>query len=150
MLDFLQQHCREIVLVKGNHDTILGPIARFKGLKVLEEGLFLPATSTYVTHGAFVPDNEEFRKAKVIVIGNEHPAISIREGVKAELFKCFLHGKFKGKELIVIPSHNAVTIGTNILKEKVISPFLKQPLGDFKVWVIEDQPYYFGKIRDLQ
>ncbi len=150
VLEFLQRHCREIILIRGNHDTVLGPIARFRGLQVLDEGLYLPEQRTYLTHGMLVPDNPEFKRAKIVVIGNEHPAISIREGVKSELFKCFLAGKYKGKELIVIPSHNAVTIGSNVLREKPLSPFLKQPLGDFKVWVIEDKPYYFGKIRDLK
>ena len=152
MLEFLQRHCKEVILVRGNHDTILGPIARVRGMKILDAGLFVPEANAYLTHGMVVPpaSNTEFKRAKVIVIGNEHPAIAIRDGVKSELYKCFLAGKYKGKELIVIPSHNAVTIGTNILRDKVLSPFLKQDLDDFRVWVIEDKPYFFGKIRDLR
>ena len=34
LLDYLGQHCREIILIKGNHDTILGPIAQKRSVKI--------------------------------------------------------------------------------------------------------------------
>src|SRR3989344_6000237 len=34
LLDYLGQHCKEIILIKGNHDTILGPIAEKRNVKV--------------------------------------------------------------------------------------------------------------------
>ncbi|MDP7197453.1 MAG: metallophosphoesterase, partial [SAR202 cluster bacterium] len=36
LLDFLGKHCKEIILIKGNHDNILGPIARKRNVKVLD------------------------------------------------------------------------------------------------------------------
>src|SRR3989338_5351045 len=33
-LDFLGKHCGKIVLIKGNHDTILGPIAKKRDIEV--------------------------------------------------------------------------------------------------------------------
>ena len=35
-LDLLAKHCDEIILIKGNHDTILGPIAKKRNVKVLD------------------------------------------------------------------------------------------------------------------
>jgi len=150
MLTFLQSHCEKIVLVKGNHDTTLGPIAKWKGITIEEEGFFLPASETFATHGhKLFEDNNAYRKAKTVVIGNEHPAVSVREGVKAETFKCFLAGHFDGRQLIVVPSLNRVTSGTNILQSKLLSPYLHQPLQDFRVWAVEDKPYFLGRIGDL-
>src|SRR3989338_2062159 len=61
MLEFLQRHCREIILIRGNHDTVLGPIARFRGLQVLDEGLYLPEQRTYLTPGMKIPGTAEYR-----------------------------------------------------------------------------------------
>jgi len=80
----------------------------------------------------------------------EHPAISVGDGTRVEKYKCFLKGKFKGKELIVQPSFNLVTEGSDILKEKVLSPFLKQDLSNFEVFVVSDKVYEFGKIKDIK
>src|SRR3989344_3848437 len=35
LLDFLGKHCKEVILIKGNHDTILGPIAEKRNVRVL-------------------------------------------------------------------------------------------------------------------
>ena len=39
LLDYFGQHCKEVILIKGNHDTILGPIAKKRNVKVLENYL---------------------------------------------------------------------------------------------------------------
>src|SRR3989338_7681965 len=39
LLDFLGKYCKEIILIKGNHDTILGPIAQKRNVKILEHYL---------------------------------------------------------------------------------------------------------------
>ena len=33
VLDFIKTHCGEVVIIKGNHDTILAPIAEKRGIK---------------------------------------------------------------------------------------------------------------------
>ena len=35
-LDYLHKYCKNIVLLKGNHDKILGPIANKRNLQVIE------------------------------------------------------------------------------------------------------------------
>src|SRR3990167_887500 len=44
-LDFLSRHCEKIILLKGNHDNILGPIADKRNLEVKDyftsEGVYI-------------------------------------------------------------------------------------------------------------
>jgi len=147
-LSLLQKHCKKIVLIKGNHDHILGPIAKFKGIEILEE-LYFAKQKILLLHGDKIPDSKNFSKAKTLIIGHEHPAVTLREGVKAEQFKCFLKGKFKGKTLIVMPSFSSMAYGTDLLREKPLSPFLQGSLSNFEAWAVEDKPYYVGRVRDL-
>jgi len=49
-----------------------------------------------------------------------------------------------------MPSFNLVSEGTDILKEKLLSPFLHQNINNFDVYVVEDKVYNFGKVRDLR
>lgn len=147
VLDLLLQNCRKVILVKGNHDTILGPIAKKRDVGVVDK-YEVDNGKILIVHGdkgIKLP-----RKTKVIIIGHEHPAVSIREGPRAEVFKCFLKGEYKGRELIVMPSFNLVTEGTDILKEQLLSPFLKQKLDDFEVYVAGDKVYDFGRIKDMK
>ena len=148
MLDFIQERTEQIVLIKGNHDTILGPLARRKGLSILDE-LYITEYAALILHGHKLSQSEEFKKAKTLIIAHEHAAIGLREGQRVELYKCFLKGKYGEKNLIVMPSMNAVAIGSDVLSEKLLSPFLQQDLSDFECWVVEDKVYYFGKLRGV-
>src|SRR3989344_7838199 len=93
VLDFLLEKGK-IILIKGNHDTILGPISKKRNLEVKE---FYKINNMLFAHG----DKIVNEKAEVIVIGHEHPAISFEER-RDEKYKCFLLGKFKKSYLIVI------------------------------------------------
>ena len=146
-LDLLAAHCEKIVLIKGNHDIILGPIADKRKIHVVDD---YTADGIFISHGHRIPDTDEFNKAKIIIIGNEHPAVSIREGPRSETFKCFLRGTFRRKKMIVMPSLNPITIGTDVLQGKFISPFLSKDIGNFEVFVAADNVYYFGKVQDLK
>ncbi|MBU0628903.1 MAG: metallophosphoesterase [Nanoarchaeota archaeon] len=146
LLDFLGRHCNELVLIKGNHDKVLGPIAEKRKVKVVEE---YKVGSILIIHGDKIPDEKRLKGIKTIIIGHEHPAVSVKEGSRAELFKCFLKGKWKGRALIVQPSFNLVTEGTDVLKERLLSPFLKQDLGKFECFVVADNIYGFGKLNKL-
>jgi len=150
MLRFLQSKCKRLVLVQGNHDTVLGPIAKWEKLSIEKDGILLPKSKAFATHGEKIPESNEFKKAKIILIGHEHPAIAIREQYKQEQFKCFLVGKFRGKNLIVQPSMNSTAIGTEVRGKKLLSPFLQQPLGNFKVFAVADKVYNFGKLSQLE
>ena len=177
LIDYLRKHCKELIIIKGNHDMMLKPIIDKRDIKLVDfyeiDNEYVDVNkknksdSTIVLHGDKIPTKkdkemfEAYSKANTIVMGNEHPAVSLKESktsVRKEKCKCFLYGKFidktikanKVKDLIVIPSFNLVTEGTDMLADRVLSPFLKQDLSDFKVWVVADKVYYFGEIGGLK
>ncbi|MAG07980.1 phosphoesterase [Candidatus Woesearchaeota archaeon] len=144
LLDFLAEHCEKIVLIKGNHDTVIGPIAVKRNIEVKDYYL---TNKILIVHGHTI--FEKKLDYNTIIIGHEHPAIGITEAARRELFKCFLKGKFKVKNLVVMPSFNLVTEGTNVLKESLLSPYLKQDLSGFEVFVVGDKVYKFGRLGNL-
>ncbi len=150
MLDFLQKHCKEIVLVQGNHDNILGPIAAWHGIKILKDGLFLEKEKIFITHGHKMLFSSDFEKAKTLIIGHDHVAVTLRDGTKREAFKCFLKGKCGEKDLVVLPSMSPIATGTNVFSNKLLSPFLQGNLLDFECWVIADKPLYFGRLSNIE
>ncbi|MFH0870217.1 MAG: metallophosphoesterase [archaeon] len=146
LLDYLTAKTR-VVILKGNHDKILGPIARRKEVELRES---LSIGDVLLCHGdKLMPvKSAVFKKAKTMIIGHEHPAIGIRDSARIERYKCFLRGKYGRKNLIVVPSFNFVTEGTDVLQEKLLSPFLKN-LDDFEAFVVADKTYAFGKIGKM-
>ncbi len=147
ILDILSLHSKKIVLIKGNHDTILGPIARKRNLSVKD---LYSIGDICITHGHKIWKDKNFLKAKTIIIANEHPAISIKEGIKSELYKCFLVGKWRLKNLVVMPSFLPIIEGTDVRKEKVLSTYLHQPLQNFNVFIVGDKIYNFGRLRNIK
>ena len=143
LIDFLKENCRELVFIKGNHDNFLKTIANQKNIKVVDEYL---VDDTLLVHG----DKLVETKAKSIIIGHEHPAISLKEKSKIEKFKCFLKGKYKNKELIVMPSFNPLSYGSDILNKGRFSPFLKD-ISNFEVFIVGDKGVLpFGKVKNLK
>ena len=171
-IDLLAKHCSKVVLIKGNHDSILGPIARKRSVKIVEHYIINPITKNsrmrvseansltidlkkqrnkiLIVHGNKIPNKEMLKEVSTIIIGHEHPAVSIREGPRVEQFKCFLKGKYKSKNLIVQPSFNSMIGGTDILRGQILSPFLQQNLDNFDVFIVEDKTYEFGKLKGLR
>ncbi len=68
-----------------------------------------------------------------------------------EKVKCFLKGDFRDKKMIVMPSFNFITEGSDVLHEKLLSPFLKETnYNDLEVYGVENfETFYFGKISHL-
>jgi len=172
LLDILAKHCKKITLIRGNHDTILDPIAKKKKLEIkdyemirlgerkAEKGLkkFLkstlgtsPIAQIAVLHGDKIIETDEIRDSGLLIIGHEHPAIVLKEkdGLKEEKYKCFLLGKWKNKRIIVMPSFLPTIEGTNVKKERLLSPYLQGRIGDFEAFIIGDKIYRFGKIKNL-
>lgn len=148
LFDFLND--KKIIVIKGNHDPILKPIADKRNIKLVES---YNLDDIMVMHG----DKILVNLGKTLIIGHEHPAISLKKGIRVEKYSCFLKGKWKNKNLIVMPSFNLLTSGTNILKENLLSPFLNNiNLDKFEVFIIEpsekelSKALYFGKIKDIK
>lgn len=145
LLDFFREHGVEVILVKGNHDNMLEPIARKHGYAVvdyhLEEGYLF-------CHGHELPAKEALL-AHTIIIGHEHPAVRLDDGVRSESAKCFLVGHYKKKRLIVLPSYSEVTQGTDIIQGKSLGPFMGEK-KKFAVFVlVEDSVLRFGTVKDI-
>lgn len=145
---FLQKNCSEVVLIRGNHDNFLGPVAQLERMQLHRE-FFLEKSGILVVHGDEIPLSENYQKAATVIIGHEHPAIGLREGPKIEKFKCFLKGKFEGKTIVVLPPFNSYSEGSDLSQNEPLSPFLQENLEKFEVWAIADQTYYFGKLKRL-
>lgn len=141
LFDFCFKHVQEIILVKGNHDLVIDPVAKKRNISVVD---FYKKDDLLIFHG----HNIIKEQAKILVIGHEHPAVSFRER-PGEKFKCFLVGKWKKSVLIVMPSFNPLTEGSDVTRERFLSPYLKQDIGDFHVYVVEDRVYSFGKVAAL-
>ncbi|MAH33290.1 phosphoesterase [archaeon] len=156
LLDYFGKKCEEVILVKGNHDKILGPIAEKRKVKVCEHYLIDPLrrntskNKILVIHGDKLPDKEILKGVSTVIIGHEHPAVSVKDSVRTEKYKSYLIGKWKGKNLIVQPSFNLITEGTDVAKEKLLSPFLRQNLKNFNAVIVADKLYGFGKVGDLE
>jgi len=145
-LELLEKY-GEIIIIEGNHDRVLKAITEKKGIKLEYHHSI---GGIYICHGHEIPKDADFKKAKTIIIGHEHPAITLTEGLRTEKYKCFLKGKYKNKTLIVMPSMSQLNEGTDILREKLLSPFLKKnDLKNFEVYIIGEKPYHFGKIKKI-
>ena len=142
---------RKVILIKGNHDNFLEPIAVKRGVEVRD---FYCFDNICLLHGHKIFLNKEVyaKKIKNIIIGHEHPAVSITDGVKTELYKCFLKGRWHEKTLVVMPSFFSVFEGSDIRREKLLSPYLdKKTIGNFEVYIVgeKEKIYKFGKLKDM-
>ena len=147
-IKFLKKHFEEIILIKGNHDNFTCFIAEKSDLKVYES---FSVENFLVIHGDKVPENLGNMKEDTVVIGHEHPSIGLKCGERVEKVKCYLKGSIAGKNIVVMPSFNFVTEGSDILQQKTISPFLKGiSLEDFEVFGVENfEVLNFGKLKNL-
>ncbi len=162
-LDFVGGFCKNIVIIRGNHDPLLRFITEKRGVQVVTE---YSVGDTLIVHGdVLVKINK--KGIKRIIIGHEHPAITLKKGSKREKYKCFLRGKWKEagkglgelvegvvgrekwKEVIAVPSFNPLLEGTDVLKEKMLSPYLEK-VADFEVYVVgKGEVYRFGKVGEM-
>lgn len=141
IIDLISQNAKEIILVKGNHDTILGPIARKRSIEIVESFRY---KDILFVHG----DKEIETDAGTRVIGHIHPSVFLKEGNRVERYKCFLKGQYKGKNLIVMPAFSLLREGTDVITSEFSSPYIND-LKDFEVFVVGDKVYYFGDVSNL-
>ncbi|MEM4637838.1 MAG: metallophosphoesterase [Candidatus Woesearchaeota archaeon] len=142
-LKFLKDTFDELIIIKGNHDKILKYIVKEK---IHDEYVI---KNILITHGDIINKKSSDKNIKTIVIGHEHPSITISSGYRQEKYKCFLKGKYLNKNLVIMPSCNMLVEGTDILKDKTLSPYIKE-IEQFKVYIVEDKIYDFGKISSIK
>lgn len=145
-IEFLKDNFREIVLVKGNHDHLTPYIAQKTDLEVQQR---VKIGDYLVMHGDKIPNH--IPPKKTIIIGHEHPSLGLRSGERVEKIKCYLQGKYLQWNLVVMPSFNFISEGSDILQTKPLSPFLKNTsLKDMEVVGVENfEIFPFGKIENI-
>lgn len=148
IIALLQKHCEKLVILRGNHDTVLQSMLKQKSIDVKTDFCI---DDFAILHGDEIPADINVLKKKIFVIGHAHPAIKLTDSFTSEKVKCFLKGKWGGRTLIVLPSFNLITEGSDVLTEKSISPFLNN-IEDFEVWAVagSEKVMYFGKIVDVE
>jgi len=146
ILDIFKSKAKKVILVKGNHDTILGPIAQRKELKIKD---YYIKNKICFLHGHKIFSDCLKENIEMIVIGHRHPAIVLSDKYKKERYKCFLIGNWKKKKIIIIPSFFPFVEGSDVLLEdnKLFIP--EKDLREFEVWVVGDKAYKFGKIKGI-
>lgn len=150
VFDFIQKKVSEknIIITKGNHDTI-DFLKNLKDYYIEKDIAFLHGDKDFLE----VYDT----KIKYVVLGHLHPSVMLQDpkGIKKEEYKCFLTGKYKNKEFIVLPSFLSLIEGTRVNNldheyEDYFSIIPKKNLRTFNLHVVGDNRVYpFGKIKDL-
>ncbi len=154
LLNYLIKKCKNIILIKGNHDNILGPIANKKPIKLMD---FYQHKDIIFMHGHKLhPDSIKTKNSKILILGHLHPSITLSDDYKREKYKCFLKGKYKRKQVYILPSFNPIAQGYDLnqmdLSNKNFTIIENKKLKDFDVIIYnnkEDKPYNFGKLKTL-
>lgn len=149
----------EIILIKGNHDTILGPIAKKKNIKLKN---YYNYSNFCFIHGNKWFKNKACEKSKILIIGHLHPAVTLSDKYKKEKYKCFLFGKWKKKQVYVLPSFSSISFGYDLIKSKYDKNYSEKhgfliinekQLQNFKVLIYnnkEDKILNFGVLKRLK
>ena len=128
---------REVLLVKGNHDTFISGPLKKNGVEVVEtldlgDGLLL-AHGHKMVKGGF----------EVLIIGHEHPALQVDVGGARVKFPVFLVAPTMGGEtVIVLPAMGAYQTGNpvGLSRENYLSPVMRE-----SVVLEEVKPYISDK-----
>lgn len=106
----LRQICG-LKLILGNHDKKLQKLAaHIPGLE------FLPHFETdhfLLTHGNAAASTDKF-----ILMGHEHPSISLGDGIRSARFPCFV----VSKTVLLLPAFSLWAAGTDIRSYQFMSP----------------------------
>jgi putative SbcD/Mre11-related phosphoesterase len=147
LLKLLLKNCKKVIITKGNHDTILD-YAKTENVKIVP---YFYVDGILFAHGDSIIQNPNSAKAKTIIIGHSHPTLKLTDEMISEKVKCFLKGKWKGKNVIALPSFNLVTEGANAIAEHGFSPY-SDNMKDAEAWAVPsfNDILYFGKIKNIE
>ncbi|MCF7910050.1 metallophosphoesterase [Candidatus Pacearchaeota archaeon] len=157
---------KDIILIKGNHDVI-----RIFKKNYLDYYLTKDENIAFIHGDKEFPEITKNKKIKTIVMAHIHPAVLLRDlvgGIKKEKFKVFLIGKWKKKQLIIVPSFFPLIEGSEInefydfpLKGsgksgRQFAIVSKKDLRNFRVFVVSDnlndkenKVYEFGRFNEF-
>lgn len=126
-LEHVTPRVKEVVVVRGNHDNYL-PILKKRFDFRLEE--FFMMGEYLIVHGHKVLPRDAGREWSYLILGHEHPSITLRDSVgRLGKFHCFLVGELKisGKTFVTLPATGAYQTGSRITlsPDTFISPILR-------------------------
>lgn len=147
LLEFLKKEVGKIVLIRGNHDNYLVSIVKkIKDVKFVD---FYVKNENLFVHGDKKISKIRSSKIKRVFLGHLHPSIVLEKESKKEKYKCFLAGKFKGKEVIILPSFFPLVEGVDV-KNLGGNLAYNFNLKNFGVFVpIKEEVLGFGRFKDL-
>ncbi len=151
VLDFFKKNSKKVVLIKGNHDITLKPIAEKKELEIKD--YYIKERVCFLHGHKLFPECLD-KKVGVFVMGHRHPAVVLADRYKREKYKCFLAGKWKNKEIIILPSFFPFIEGSNIIinyKENKLF-ISKRNSKKFEVCIVApvgEKAYKFGKLNKM-
>ncbi len=129
----------EVNVVKGNHDFYIENIMNDRTYDYIDVG------DVRITHGHKLVDYKS-----MLIIGNEHPTIKIRDEVGAYMvYRCFVY--FESKRVLVLPAFNPLSKGNNILNNSFISPVLEDAnINEAYVYAIEEGDVFsLGQVKSI-
>lgn len=145
-IKYLRKKAREIIIVRGNHDVMLNYLFKDQKIKIVD--FFILDKSCFL-HGDREIKVMHNKKIEYWIMGHFHPAVVLQEGVKKEKYKCFLVGKHRGKEVIILPSFFSVNEGSDPRDGGVEIPWSFR-LNSFNVKVVSDlEVLDFGKLGKI-
>lgn len=144
---------KDVIFIRGNHE------------KNDKSGKFLDFY--LVKDIAFVHGHREFleiydKNINLIVMGHLHPTVTLSDEmkIKREKYKCFLIGRRKKKEIVILPSFISATEGVSLSefddkkgKGYDFSIIPNKELEEFEVLVVREvgeDALSFGKLKGLR
>ena len=139
---------KDVIVIKGNHEKLM---------KIADKSLvdFHIEGDVAFVHGDELFDNVLDKGVKMIVMGHLHPAISLEDPqkIKQERYKCYLIGRWKRKEIIVVPSFlpyiEGVAVNYHLSDGHCVVP--ARALKNFRVVAVgeEGDVFDFGVLKGL-
>jgi putative SbcD/Mre11-related phosphoesterase len=144
----IEEH--KIIFIRGNHEK------NEKSEKFIDFYI--------IKDTAFIHGHKDFleiydKKISLVVMGHLHPTITLQDKmkVKREKYKCFLVGRWKKKDFVVLPSFISATEGVSISEFEdetgfdfsVIPQKELENFEAFAVGEIGSDALDFGKLKDL-
>jgi putative SbcD/Mre11-related phosphoesterase len=139
LISKLREHSLDVEVVRGNHDNYIIKVLKELGVPLHDP--YLELSGILLTHG-HKPLTVDGRGCRVVILGHEHPAITLKDDVGAKhRFKAFIDLQTSGCRYLVLPSVSPLAYGSDfneVPADKMLSPILRTlDLSEAVPYVIE-------------
>ena len=139
---------KNIIFIRGNHEKN-DKNGKFLDYYIVKDIIFI--------HGHCEFPEIYAPEINLVVMAHLHPTITLLDKmkIKKEKYKCFLVGRFKKKDFVILPSFLSITEGVNLdelFGEKDFFVVSNKELGNFWVYVaseLGEEALNFGKLKSL-